>query len=75
MEQFIKTKDRLINLREVSEITAHFREDQPIIIFKRKGEGRDIQLIYELENKRSYDLKLIIGGIKSEISLIELQYA
>lgn len=79
MEQFLKSKDGLYNLRRVDKIVAHYKEmpigNIPTIQLKRGGhELPMVEILYSEEKMRAHDMKVILGGLKNGTNLIELEY-
>lgn len=75
MEQFLKTKEGIINLRMVNEITKSYRRNDPFIIMKRTTADLPVvEILYDQEIKLKHDLKLIRQGLLAGDGLIELEY-
>lgn len=75
MEQFLKTKKGLINLRMVDKIEITSRDPWLLIQLDRRTSNLPaIELSYDQDIKRQHDVRLIIQGIRHGDSLIELEY-
>jgi hypothetical protein len=75
MEQFIKTKYGIFNVRYIKKITTSYNGTAPSIQLEFEDKLSMIELLYDQEIKRQHDMKIITSAFKNGLRLIELEYS